>query len=191
MDHVGRIKKVPFLAVLLFVFAVSAVHPDSDDIGFSVFFEGSWVFPIGFSFYPGAELTFYSFEVNDRTALSVGGAVTGQVAYANRTDLWSFTNLGAALGPLAVVTFQEAADSYTRFWERVELSFSPGLAFNYYIYAGDPAYYANRDTFTVGFAGFAGARLRLSRFFLIRLDATYWGRYIGPNIAIGAQLDLW
>ena len=71
------------------------------------------------------------------------------------------------------------------------ISVSPGVGFNFYIYAGDPAYYINRDTFEIGFSVIAGGRISLTRFVAIRLDAMYWGRYIGPNLAVGLQLDLW
>ena len=90
-----------------------------------------------------------------------------------------------------MLSFDDGLQTTYKLTERLAFSLSPGVGLNYYIYAGDPAYYASRDTFEIGFAGIAGCRFSFTRFISLRLDAMYWGKYIGPNIAIGIQLDLW
>lgn len=191
MARIGRTVRISLIAAVLCFITVAAAYPKTTDLRFSVFLNGSWVFPIGVAFHPGAELTLYSFDVNDFLAIDVGGSLTGQIAYANRIDLWSFTSFGGALAPLVVITPVKDSDGKLSFLERMELSLSPGIGINYYIYNGDPAYFLNRDTVGLEFAGFASLRIRLSRYMLIRLDGTYWGRYVGPNIAFGLQLELW
>ncbi len=191
MARIGRTRSILLIAAVLCILAAAAAYPKELDYSFSAFLNGSWVFPVGVAFYPGAELTFYSFDLTDFLAIDVGAALTGQIAHANRIDLWSFTGFGAALAPLAVVTFVDDSGKRTSFFERMELSLSPGIGMNYYIYNGDPAYFVNRNTFGIEFAGLASVRFRLSPYILIRLDGTYWGRYIGPNVALGIQLELW
>ena len=178
-----------FLTALLFVSPVTFAEEKS--VGFSTFLDASWVFPIGLAFHPGAEITFYTIDPDCDMVFDLGVAVTGQVAYANRTDLWSFTTFGVSIAPVLILSFDDDQKESMRFIERLKFSLSPGVGFNGYIYAGDPAYYANRDTVELGFSIIAGGRFSFTRFIALRLDAMYWGKYIGPNWAIGLQLDLW
>ena len=181
-------------ALLLSVFFVCLSAPargNNGGVGFSAFLDGSWVFPVGLAFYPGVEISIHSFDFQNGITLTLGAALAGQIAFADRKDLWSFTAFGAAAAPFALLSFDDGRQDTHRFRERLELSLSPGAGFNYYVYSGDPAFYANRSTSELGFAMFAGARFRISRFVALRFDATLWGRYIGPNIALVLQLDLW
>jgi hypothetical protein len=185
MDRSGRVKRTAILTAALLFAVTSFIYSEGKGIGFSTFIDLSWVFPVGLAVHPGAEFTFYSFDLNDNMTLALGAAATGEVAFAkrvdqNKDDLWSYTTFGIAIAPIATLSF-----------ERISFSLSPGIGFNYYIYAGDPAYYANRDTFIIGFSGIAGGRFSINRFITLRLNAMYWGKYIGPNIALGIQLDLW
>ncbi len=191
MDRPDRVKRIGILTAV-FLFAAASVTYSSDKrVGFSTFLDSSWVFPVGLAFHPGAELTFYSLDPDGDMIFELGAAVTGQVAYANRIDLWSFTTFGASIAPIVVLSFDDGFKETNRFIERLAFSISPGVGFNFYIYAGDPAYYISRDTIEIGFSVIAGGRISLTRFVAIRLDAMYWGRYIGPNLAVGLQLDLW
>lgn len=196
MVRSGRVKRIAILAAALMFTIASASYSKDKGMGFSTFLDVSWVFPVGLAFHPGAEFSFYSFDLGNGMTLAIGAATTGQVAFAkwvnqNKVDLWSYTTFGIAVAPLVVLAFDDGLPETNRFIERITFSFSPGLGFNYYIYAGDPAYYANRETFEVGFSGIAGCRFSLTRFIYLRLDAMYWGKYIGPNVAVGMQLDLW
>ncbi len=190
MAGISRSGRILLFTTALLLFTTAAAFGNDNDTRLSVFLDGSWVFPIGISLHPGAELSFYTFDLGEKASIGIGAAVPGQIAFASRTDLWSFTTLGLAVAPLLTLSFDSQTGDANRFLERVTFSLSPGIGFNYYIYSGDPAYYANRDTFQIGFAGFAGLRVRVARFVSIRLDTTYWGRYIGPNIALGVQVTL-
>lgn len=191
MALIGRRRRfVLFLSGFFLCFA-SFAHGNNREVGFSAFLDGSWVFPVGLAFYPGVELSIHSLGFQNGMTLTLGAALAGQIAFADRKDLWSFTTFGAAIAPFALLSFDDGEHDTDRFIERLELSLSPGAGFNYYSYSGDPAYTANREKRELGFAMFAGARFRIGRFIALRFDATHWGRYIGPNIALGLQLDLW
>ncbi len=191
MDRLGRAKRLAILSAVLLSSFAPAAYSKNRPVSFSTFIDSSWVFPVGLAFHPGAEFSLYSFDIGSDMTIALGAAVTGQVAFANRVDLWSFTTFGAAIAPVALLSFDDGSEETNRFIERLTFSLSPGVGFNYYIYAGDPAFYFNRDTFEVGFSGIAGCRFSITRFISLRLDAMYWGKYIGPNIAVGIQLDLW
>jgi hypothetical protein len=187
MAGISRGKRAALLASVFFICVTSAVS------GVSAFLDGSWVFPVGLAFHPGVEFSIRSFDLQSDMVLTLGAAVTGQVAFAKMWNPWSYTTFGLAIAPLALLSFDDGTQEVNRFIERLEFSLSPGIGFNFYIYSGDPAYYANQDedNFVIGFAGIAGCRIRISRYLSLRLDATYWGRYIRQNIALGLQLDLW
>ena len=198
MDKLRRVKRAALIFSIFLFAAAPVTYAEKEKVGFSTFIDASWVFPVGLAFHPGVEFTFYSHDPGGSMVFDFGAALTGQVAFANRKDptspledLWSFTTFGISAAPIAILSFDDDRDDTTRFIERLDFSFSPGVGVNFYIYDGDPAYYANRDTFIVDLSLIAGARFSLSRFAAIRLDAMYWGQYIGPNIAVGLQLDLW
>jgi len=191
MDRVGHGARVAALAAFFFACASSAAWAKSGKAEFAAFLDGSFAFPVGLALYPGAELSLYSFGIGENMTLTLGVGATGQVAFAKWADLWSYTTFGAALAPFGVLTFHESPEDALSFLERLEISVSPGIGLNYYLYSGDPSRYAGRETVDFGFAGILGCRLRISRFVLLRFDATFWGLYIGPNIALGLQLELW
>ncbi|MBN1686855.1 MAG: hypothetical protein JW852_09390 [Spirochaetales bacterium] len=196
MAGIAHGKRSALLASAIIVCLSAPAHGNIRGIGLSAFLDGSWVFPVGLAFYPGVELPIRSFDVKNNMVLTLGAAVPGQVAYAEWKDaageeLWSFTTFGVAAAPLLLLSFDDGNQDNDLFRERIEFSLSPGLGFNYYIYAGDPAFYVNRKKLELGFIGFAGTRFHIGRFVALRFDATYWGRYIGANIALGLQLALW
>ena len=191
MALIGRGRRFALPLSVFFVCLSALAHGSNGNVGFSAFLDGSWVFPVGLAFYPGVEISIHTFDFQNGMTLTLGAAVAGQIAFADRKDLWSFTTFGAAIGPFALLSFDDGEQEKRRFIERLELSFSPGVGFNYYIYSGDPAYIANRKETELGFVGLASVRFRIGRFIALRFDATHWGRYIGPNIALGLQLDLW
>ena len=194
MVGLARRKRISLLTAALFAICIYAACPQSGKIGVSAFLEASWVFPLGFAVYPGAELSVYSMDLTDRITLDLGITGAGQVAYAKRdipkNDFWSFISFGAAVAPLARLSFDDGSPDTYKFIERLSFSLSPGVGFNYYIYDGDPAYTEVRDIYDLDFVVLAGFGLRIARFISLRFDTTYWGQYIGPNIAAGVQLEL-
>ncbi len=192
MDGMRHRFRIALLAAAVFAVSAMAAYGKDGKVEFSAYLEGSWVFPVGLAIYPGAELSIYTFTIHNDLNLTLGAALTGQVAFAKwQTDpSWSYTTFGAAVAPSAVFFWDDGSRSIDRLIERFEFGVAPGFGVNYYLYSGDPAVILDRDAFDFGFAGILSSRFRIGGSILLRVDVTYWGRYIGPNLAVGVQLEI-
>jgi hypothetical protein len=155
---------------------------------FDAFLSAGYVFPVGVVVYPGIGYTFVSTAVGDRTVLSFGATVAGQIATAAMALPWSYTSFGA--GFLGTVSISFPGMSDRPLIRNLTLSIAPGIGFNAYSYGGDPAYYSTREKFRLEFAGIASIRYRMTSTFAVGLDFHYWGKYIGPNLGLGVQMAL-
>lgn len=155
--------------------------------GFEAFLSAGYVFPVGVAMYPGIGYTFVSFGVGNGTALSIGTAIAGQIASAAMSFPWSYTTLGAGFLGSASISFPGSSRPFLR---NLVLSIAPGIGFNAYLFAGDPSYYSDRETFRLEFAGIASIRYRINPTLSASLDFLHWGRYIGPNLGLGVQIAL-
>ena len=175
----NRLRSIITAAVLVMVIQPGYSEPLTSIGDTRVVVTGSVVFPAGAAVYPGIG---YSFEVaafKSGYLISLGADARLQLAYVERKYLWAMVAGGAGM-------FGSAALSYNR----LSIFISPGVAFSYFSYSGDPGHYVNRPKSEIGFAGFAGINWRLSEKNALRIEGYYWTRYLSPNVAVGFILSL-